>query len=281
MNTIKRVLFSFLTLLPLTLLANNIFVYDVKGEVFYWHNNKWDIAKPALRLEKSDSLKMGEYASITLLEGSKKPYPAQFRDTRTVEEVLKQSQHTKKPLIIEAFQGLISEIVQPLHVSVENYNENQGAADRGSGKEPKLAAALVNKAVESSEISFQLIDATTGALINDAVQEGTPLIAQVTNKAPLPLYVNIIDLSNGEMAPVLPIGKDGDMRHLLIPANATVRLDRKDMRFSMFGKGTDQLILLADEEPFDVMQVIRLVNRPDISADHSKVYISRQAVRIK
>ncbi|MBR6304601.1 MAG: hypothetical protein IKR37_03110 [Paludibacteraceae bacterium] len=262
--------------------ADAIYVYNVTDTVEFYHNGEWKPAYKTLALEAEDSLRMGEFASISLLpKGADTPYPVQFKSTLTVQEALEQGSPAKRSTFRETISGLWHEIFQPGHVSMEHYNTQHGATYRGSASEQVMAYAVENPAVSDFDISFALINANTMNIVDSQVTEDIPLILQVTNKSNTPLFVNLIDISNDGMSPVLPIDEKGLMGHLLIPANATVRFSERHMRFSFYGAGTDTLILLASPEAFDLTEVIKLAEQHQGNKTSEKIGVCKKQVKIQ
>ena len=276
-----KILFAFL-FVNLMVYADAIYVYSITESAEYYHDGEWTPAYKTLALDAEDSLRMSEFASISLLpKGADTPYPVQFEGTLSVQEALEQSTPVKQSTIGETIKGLWHEIFQPGRVSMDYYNSQRGATNRGTASELAMSYAIGNTVISDYDISFALVDANTLQIMDSPVQEDTHLILQVSNKSHTPLYVNLLDISQDGISPVMPIDENGLMGHLLVPANATVRFSESQMQFSLYGEGTDTIILLAAPAPFDLAEVINLTTHNQGTKATTKIGICKKQVAIQ
>ena len=275
-----KILFAFL-FVNLMVYADAIFVYSIIDTVEFYHDGAWNPAYKTLALDTDDSLRLSEFASISLLpQGDDTPHPVQFKGTLSVQEALQQSTPVKQSIIGETFKGIWHEIYRPGNVSMDYYNAKRGATSRGTASEFAMAYAIENTVISDYDISFALVDANTLQIIESSVPENTHLILQVNNKSNTPLYVNLLDISQDGVSPVMPIDENGLMGHLLVPANATVRFSDLPMQFSLYGEGTDTIILLASSAPFDLAEVMELATHNQGAKTTTKIGICKKQVAI-
>ena len=275
-----KILFAFL-FVNLMVYADAIFVYSIIDTVEFYHDGAWNPAYKTLALDTDDSLRLSEFASISLLpQGDDTPHPVQFKGTLSVQEALQQSTPVKQSIIGETFKGIWHEIYRPGNVSMDYYNAKRGATNRGTASELAMAYAIENTVISDYDISFALVDANTLQIIESSVPENTHLILQVNNKSNTPLYVNLLDISQDGVSPVMPIDENGLMGHLLVPANATVRFSDLPMQFSLYGEGTDTIILLASSAPFDIAEVMELATHNQGAKTTTKIGICKKQVAI-
>ena len=132
----------------------------------------------------------------------------------------------------------------------------------------KNSEAQFNVSNEKSDfgVSFDLVDPKTGEIVV-AAKAGREVYFRVKNNSSKILYVNVIDVaSNGEMAECLPIDDAQTLSHLLIPANCVIDLEDYPIELT-YPLGTDNLVLVASEVPYDLRQVNKFLKMPNIKAD--------------
>ena len=94
---------------------------------------------------------------------------------------------------------------------------------------------------------------------------------RIYNNSKKDLYVNIIDVDDdGKLSDCLPVDDGLTMSHLLIPAESVIDLSNYPVTLWL-PQGTDHLILVAYDEPFDVRVVNSTLLTPGLKPVSSTV----------
>ena len=256
--------------------AGNLFVYSVTGSVERKAGNAWQTLTKRAELQESDVVRVKDGASLSIIDKSaQKIYATGAVDGKSVSAIIKEQGSASS-----ASTQFVAHAVKSLFNGNGTDNISHSAAGctyRGDIIESDIAKSILakknsddqfNVSNEKSDfgISFDLVDRKTGEIVV-AAKAGKEVYFRVKNNSSKILYVNVIDIaSNGEMAECLPIDDAQTLSHLLIPANCVIDLEDYPVELT-YPLGTDNLVLVASEVPYDLRQVNKFLKMPNIKAD--------------
>ena len=101
------------------------------------------------------------------------------------------------------------------------------------------------------DIQFDLVDCTTGMVLDGTIAPNTSCYLRVTNRTADLLYMNLLDIDKqGNKYLVLPMDAAATCAHLLVPAMSTVSFKAEPFIFG--DEPSDEtLVLMAVREPVD------------------------------
>jgi|GEM_PF-5445661 len=107
-------------------------------------------------------------------------------------------------------------------------------------------------------VDFQFLDQFSLQPVPQ-VEEGQHVIIQIENHTDTPLYTNIIDSDpTGEKFVLLPVNTIDSLSDVFIPPHSRIRLKSNPISFAPGGT-SDELTLIAHSEPFNISNVMRLI----------------------
>mgnify|MGYP003513602908 CR=1 FL=1 len=261
--------------------AGNLFVYSVTGSVERKAGNAWQTLTKRAELQESDVVRVKDGASLSIIDKSaQKIYATGAVDGKSVGTIIKEQGSASS-----ASTQFVAHAVKSLFNGngTDNISHSAAGCTYRGDRAPRLnrhaesaksilakknSEAQFNVSNEKSDfgVSFDLVDPKTGEIVV-AAKAGREVYFRVKNNSSKILYVNVIDVaSNGEMAECLPIDDAQTLSHLLIPANCVIDLEDYPIELT-YPLGTDNLVLVASEVPYDLRQVNKFLKMPNIKAD--------------
>ncbi len=256
--------------------AGNLFVYSVTGSVEKKAGNAWQTLTKRAELQESDVVRVKDGASLSIIDKSaQKIYATGAVDGKSIGSIIKEQGNASS-----ASAQFVGHAVKSLFNGNGTDNISHSAAGctyRGDIIESDIAKAILakknadeqfNVSNEKSDfgISFDLVDKKTGEIVV-AAKPGREVYFRIKNNSSKILYVNVIDIaSDGQFAECLPIDDAQTLSHLLIPSNCVIDLEDFPVELT-YPLGTDNLVLVACEVPYDLRQVNKFLKMPNIKAD--------------
>lgn len=270
----KGFIIALLSMLVSMVCAQDIYVYSVIGNAEKQENGKWVALQKRNPLQMNDVVRVGNNSALSFID-------------RKAEKIYSVSQNNGQKIseIIANYKGKQSYAANFVsHASKALFNggsdrishEAAGCTYRGDIVENDIAKAILakhkgsalgsmNNANTDYAISFSILDRRTRAELEGVVALDSQAVFRIRNSSETPLYVNILDINkDGEKYDCLPIDDATTMSHLLIPGNCTIDLTTYPVEFSE-PVGTDNLILIATEVPYDLRQVMKYFDKADAS----------------
>ncbi len=270
----KGFIIALLSMLVSMVCAQDIYVYSVIGNAEKQENGKWVALQKRNPLQMNDVVRVGNNSALSFID-------------RKAEKIYSVSQNNGQKIseIIANYKGKQSYAANFVsHASKALFNggsdrishEAAGCTYRGDIIENDIAKAILakhkgsalgsmNNANTDYAISFSILDRRTRAELEGVVALDSQAVFRIKNSSETPLYVNILDINkDGEKYDCLPIDDATTMSHLLIPGNCTIDLTTYPVEFSE-PVGTDNLILIATEVPYDLRQVMKYFDKADAS----------------
>lgn len=256
-------------------MAGNIFVYAVNGTAEKKVAGKWVALAKRAELSENDIVRVNKGASLSIIDrGAEKIYATGEVAEKSVSAIIKEQASGS------ASGQFVSHAVKSLfNGGTDNISHQAaGCTYRGDVVESDIAKAILSKKSEEDlrlnvdnaksdfGIAFDLVDRTTGEVVNSATV-GREVYFRVKNNSAKMLYVNVLDVaSDGQFAECLPVDDAQTLSHLLIPSNCVI--DLYDYPIALTEPvGTDNLILVASEVPYDLRQVTRYLSMKNLKAD--------------
>lgn len=278
----KRYLTPFILfiLLPTIGRAQNLWVYSFNGSVETNSSKEWRPAEIYQSLSLSDSIKMGAYSSISILDRkNERIYAIQKDGVNSVPDLIKEAGTRNKKQSRSVISYLWGSFAGKNDVG--DYSNSAGVVYRNSDINAAMAYAIENLS-GSIPVEFALIDRGTGYSIGELALVGNTAVILVKNHSNLDVFVNIIDIDAcGGIAPCIPVSSAQSMTQLLIPANSQVLLDSFPIVFAE-PRGEDKLILIASPEWFDVNAVVKALKEKQFQVNTSiKAGVFKQRLMVK
>lgn len=274
-----RKILIILTAIILCINANaQYYVYEINGEAFVKGTN-WNPAYKTMSVQLSDYLRTDRYSSIVILDrNSDRLYTFQSTTPETLNTLIHEQKSSSHSLLKEVSQALFSALFKTNNKSMEAYNNTSGVTYRNEDDDLHIAQALNASCSNSNKVTFRFISPDTGLVANQG-NIGSLAIVEITNNTPSGLYINIADFdSEGNVAPIFPTDENNTMTHLYMPAYSVVRLNNYPIEF-YFPCGTDNMVLVGYEKPFNMMNVLKLMKTAEPSPS-SKVYTYSSSITI-
>lgn len=254
------------------------YCYEINGEAFV-KGTSWNPAYKTMSVQLSDYIRTDKYSSIVILDrNSDRLYTFQSTTPETLNTLIHEQKSSSHSLLKEVSQALFSALFKTNNKSMEAYNNTSGVTYRNEDDDLHIAQALNASCSNSNKVTFRFIDPVTGqAVIQGKV--GGLTIVEITNNTPSGLYINIADFdSEGNVAPIFPTDENNTMTHLYMPAYSVVRLENYPIEF-YYPCGTDKMVLVGYEKPFNMMNVLQLMETAKPSTS-SKVYTYSSSIII-
>jgi hypothetical protein len=204
-------------------------------------------------VQGADSVSIGEGAFLSVIDkNAGKLYALKSQKSEPLATIVKNQQQSTMSKFVSRFvqalmRGDTEKISHTAHVIYKDVSYDK-----------QVYAALSKSDYRSVyPLSMRLIDAETGREITGKAAIGRKFFFRITNDAPHPVFVNVLDISSdGSMYDCFPIDEGGTMLHLLMPAQSVREFRDYPMEFSE-PAGNDRLLLIACEQPFDLRNIIR------------------------
>lgn len=245
------------------------FVFAVNETVERQSNDGWQLLQKGDRLFATDNIRMSQYASLSVLDDqSKRVYPLQCTTETKLTDLMQQMQSSSSPALVRYAKTILnifhSEDQEAL-VGSAGVSYRDAAADR-------IVADILRRRLNGntwSNVSYlssdyrlemQSVCLDKGELCH-IVNEGERIRLLVSNHSNRALFVAILDVDAGGSPQVLlPQNVNEMIGRMFIPAYSTVLLPEV---LSFAPAGIDYLYLIAYDEPFDIQQVLTLMQTTD------------------
>lgn len=268
----KCFLIALLSMLVSFVCAQDIYVYSIIGQAEKQENGKWVALQKRNPLQLTDMIRVGNNSALSFIDRkAEKIYSISQNDGQKVSDLIanyKSKQTYAANFVSHASKSLFN------GGSDRISHEAAGCTYRGDVVENDIAKAILakhkgsplgsmNNASTDYAISFSILDRRTRAELEGVVALDSQAVFRIKNNSETALYVNILDINkDGEKYDCLPIDDATTMSHLLIPGNCTIDLTTYPVEFSE-PVGTDNLILIATEVPYDLRQVMKYFDKAD------------------
>lgn len=277
----RLLLTAFFSMLMSMLFAQDIYVYSVIGTAEKKEDGKWVSLQKRDQLNLKDVIRVSDNSALSIID-------------RKAEKIYSIPQTNSQSLeaLIAAYKGkqsYASNFVSHASKSLFNGGSDRishdaaGCTYRGDIVENDIAKAIITKlngsdmslfdnAKTDYAVTFEILDRKTKEVLNSVVAIDSQAIFRIKNNSDVPLYVNILDINqDNEKEICLPIDDATTLSHLLIPANCTIDLVSYPVEFSE-PKGTDNLLLIATEIPYDLRQVRNYLDKVDAKSAATSNY---------
>lgn len=254
------------------------YVYEINGQAFV-KGTSWNPAYKTMSVQLSDYIRTDKYSSIVILDrNSDRLYTFQSTTPETLNTLIHEQKSSSHSLLKEVSQALFSALFKTNNKSMEAYNNTSGVTYRNEDDDLHIAQALNASCSNSNKVTFRFIDPVTGQAVTQGKVGGLTIV-EITNNTPSGLYINIADFdSEGNVAPIFPTDENNTMTHLYMPAYSVVRLENYPIEF-YYPCGTDKMVLVGYEKPFNMMNVLQLMETAKPSTS-SKVYTYSSSITI-
>ena len=270
---INRILIVLLALMPLSASAQSYTVYSVVGSA-RWHNGKTMVPLKARKVVSDQTtLQLGDESAVTVIdEKNAKMYSFTSPGVNTVGNLVKglkgRSKNLSKQYLSYVVKQLFSDDSEKMS-HPNTYMQATATAYRSSsndslllnqlghllgGTTTSLDSLLIDPKTSVAtdyDIQFDLVDCTTGMVLDGTIAPNTSCYLRVTNRTADLLYMNLLDIDKqGNKYLVLPMDAAATCAHLLVPAMSTVSFKAEPFIFG--DEPSDEtLVLMAVREPVD------------------------------
>ena len=270
---INRILIVLLALMPLSASAQSYTVYSVVGSA-RWHNGKTMVPLKARKVvSDKTTLQLGDESAVTVIdEKNAKMYSFTSPGVNTVGNLVKglkgRSKNLSKQYLSYVVKQLFSDDSEKMS-HPNTYMQATATAYRSSsndslllhqlghllgGTTTSLDSLLIDPKTSVAtdyDIQFDLVDCTTGMVLDGTIAPNTSCYLRVTNRTADLLYMNLLDIDKqGNKYLVLPMDAAATCAHLLVPAMSTVSFTAEPFIFG--DEPSDEtLVLMAVREPVD------------------------------
>lgn len=275
----RRLIFIIVATLLCTNLSAQYYVYETTGDVFIKVDDAWKQAYKTMMVQPSNLIRTERYASVVILDrGNDKLYTFQSTTPEALESLIKGQKQSSNTLLKEVSQELYVAMFKGNDKSKDVSNYTSGVAYRDENVDSYIAQALAYSRSNTDAVSLCVVDEFNGEVLPYA-RIGVLGVVEITNNTSENLYVNVIDFdSEGNISPIFPMDEHHTMTHLYIPANSVIRL--KDYPVEFYEPlGVDTLVLVAYHKPFDIANVVRMLQSAT-PQNASDVYINSSTITI-
>lgn len=270
---INRILILLLMLMPMSAFAQSYTVYSVVGSA-RWHNGKTMVPLKARKVvSDKTTLQLGEESAVTVIdEKNAKMYSFTSPGVNTVGNLIKALKGRSKSLSKQYLSYVVKQLFSDDSEKMSHpntYMQATATAYRSSsndslllnqlghllgGTTTSLDSLLIDPKTSVAtdyDIQFDLVDCTTGMVLDGTIAPNTSCYLRVTNRTADLLYMNLLDIDKqGNKYLVLPMDAAATCAHLLVPAMSTVSFKAEPFIFG--DEPSDEtLVLMAVREPVD------------------------------
>ena len=209
-------------------------------------------------LLENDLLTTEEYGYIVILDRkNNKKYSLQSPFPQPIHSLIASQGRNAKALPKEHIQRLYL-LLMGLDTEDSSALPNaEGVTYRSENIDLTIAHSMAQNAVTET-VDFQFLDQFSLQPVPQ-VEEGQHVIIQIENHTDTPLYTNIIDSDpTGEKFVLLPVNTIDSLSDVFIPPHSRIRLKSNPISFAPGGT-SDELTLIAHSEPFNISNVMRLI----------------------
>lgn len=244
-------------------------VFSVNGDVKRHTTQGWKSLIKGDELFPTDRIRMEQYASLSIIDNqSKKIYSVQSSKEAKLGDLIQQAK-SASPSNIARYWKIVQNIMH--NQNTEEFNGSAGVNYRDANADKTIASLLRRQLIGTSwsaipslhtdyALELHVISTEDGEL-SETVREGERVRLLVSNHSDMALFVAIMDVDAGGIPQViLPHDMPDMISHTLIPAYSTVMLPEL---VSFAPAGIDHLYLIAYDEPFDMQQVLTLIQTPE------------------
>lgn len=241
------------------------FVFAVNETVERQTDQGWQILRKGDQLHPADSIRMSHYASLSVMDDkSKRVYSLQSPSPAQLADLMQQAQRTS-PSNIARYWKTIQSIFRT--GKAEERTGSAGVNYRDASADRMVAHLLLDQlngqtwnnlpALDTDyQLELQVVSAESGELCH-VLREGERVRFLVSNHSNRALFMAILDVdASGVPQVLLPMDAAEMISRAFVPAYSTVMLPEV---LSFAPAGTDHLYLIAYDEPFDMEQVLLLM----------------------
>ena len=209
-------------------------------------------------LLEDDLLTTEEYGYVVILDRkNNKKYSLQSPCPKSIHTLIASQGRNAKTLPEEHIHRLYLLLMGIETEDPSALPDAEGVTYRSENIDLTIAHSMVQNTVTET-VDFQLLDQFTLRPVPQ-VEEGQNVILQIENHTDTPLYTNIIDSDpTGEKFVLLPVNTLDSLSDVFIPPHSRIRLKSNPISFAPGGT-SDELTLIAHSEPFNISNVMRLI----------------------
>lgn len=245
------------------------FAFAVNDSVQHRSSRGWQAIQKGDPLSATDSIRMGRYASLSVLDDqAKRIYSLQTSRPALLSDLMRSAESTCSSNIARYAKAILrifrsqeeESLLGSAGVSYRDAAADRAVADllrqRMSGRAWSVAPVLASDyRMELQAVSLDRSE------VCQVVREEERVRLLVSNHSNQALFVAVLDVDAGGVPQLLlPQDMNEMISHMFIPAYSTVMLP--DV-LSFAPAGIDHLYLIAYEEPFDMQQVLNLLQSND------------------
>lgn len=237
----------------LPLAAQEYEVASVNGGVYRFLKGQPAALAPLDILRAEDTVLIAKHSSLAVLNGRERQLHSLGENPKaTLAAAIRKQSGSSAGRFAERFVSALR------RGDTEKISHDANVVYKDATADMLIYAAIRNPSQAAGwPMRLELMDCDTHEAISGEVRAGRRFYFRITNDAPYPLFVNVLDIdSEGGMYDCLPIDEGGAMLHALIPAGSTTDLREYPMEFSE-PAGTDRLVLVGYDKPFDLRNVIK------------------------
>lgn len=245
------------------------FVFSVNETVERQSTQGWQELQKGDKLLPTDNIRMSQYASLSVLDDkSKRIFTLQSTAESTMSDLMRQAQSSCSPNLARYAKTLMSIFRSG---NTEELKGSAGVNYRDANADRIVAGILRQQMTDfhnyqlstDYRLELQAVSADNGEICQQ-VSEGERVRLLVSNHSNRALFVAILDVDAGGIPQVLlPLDANDMISRMFVPAYSTIMLPQV---ISFAPQGVDHLYLIAYDEPFDMQQVLRLMEEPEADA---------------
>lgn len=277
----KMFLVMALCLTQMASYAQNLLVYNITGSAERLEQGNWKPLTKRAQLNANDQVRVSKNSALAIIDKkNNKVYAIKETGAKSIDALIAGVSGNDKSLTVKFAEHAAKALMDG---SSSNVSHNAaGCTYRGASVENDIAKTLIYKEKNTSlvqlsnamtdyGVSFDLVDRKSGEVLPQQVNIDHEAYFRIKNTSNRDLYVNILDINpNGELYECLPVDDAMTLSHLLIPAQSTIDLTDYPITFTA-PQGTDHLILVAYDEPFDLREVSKVLKTSGVQGNPSTV----------
>ena len=265
----KKLVFIISLALSQLAAAQDLFVYNVTGSAERLENGSWQALTKRAALKQGDQVRVGKNSALSVLDKqNSKVYAIKESAAAPIQNLIAMVSDNEKALSTKFATHAAKALFDGSSSTVSH--SAAGCTYRSTSIENDIARTILYKEQNTSlvqlsnmttdyGVSFELVDRQSGEVLGQQVAIDHEAFFRIKNNSATDLYVNILDVNpKGELYDCLPADEGMTLSHLLIPANSVIDLADYPVAFTA-PQGTDHLILVAYEEPFDLREVNKVI----------------------
>jgi len=274
----KKILITcFLTLGSLTFAAaQNFQIASVIGKAECLRGNEWVPLTVREKISGEVMVRISEKSALSVMDKKEgKIYSLKSQPAGKLGDIIKKGPSGTNKFFVRFAEALT-------RGDTEKISHTANTVYKDVSYDKQIYSALKSKISRSAyPLKMCLVDAVTGSEITDSAEIGRQFFFRITNGSTTPVFVNVLDISeNGDMYDCFPIDAAATMLHLMMPAESTIDFTAHAMNFTE-PTGTDRLLLIGSEQPFDLRNIIRFFEENATTGTAGKIGLFETNINVK